>query len=374
MSEACILYGAPCSLYTGKARSYLIKQGICFRELTPAVPHFVNEVVPAVHRWRIPVMELPDQALIQDSTMIIDYFEMQPEIPSMLPVTPRQRIVALLFDLLGAEGLLRPAMHFRWHFKEANDGFLEKNFRTLVPAGTGDTTGLARKAMVDMQQAAASFGAVPEAASVIETVYEELLGLLEGHFSLYPYLLGGKPAIGDFGLIAPFYGHLSRDPYPSDMMKKQAFGTFRWSERMNRPDSDMGEFPDCPAAWLENDEIPDTLKSVLKFIGKEDLLPETAASAACINQWLDENDPAPGTRAKRGVGFGAFEIRGVPIQALAQPYRFFLLKRMQNAYAALDEPGRQAVQSLMDELGLAPLLSISINREIVRNDNLEVWQ
>jgi len=361
-------------LYTGKARAYLIKQGIGFRELTPSAERFTNKVVPAVHRWRLPVVELPDQTYIQDSTIIIEHFEKQPEISPRLPQTPRQQIIALLIDLLGAEGMLRPAMHYRWNFKEENEGFLEQNFRTLVPGSAGDAAAMTREAMDSMRQAAVSFGAVPAAFSVIEKVYEEFLDLLDAHFARHPYLLGGKPSIGDFGLIAPFYGHLARDPYPSAMMKKKAYHGFRWTERMNRADSDMGEFPDCPEAFLERDRIPETLKRALKFIAEADLVAETAAAAECINQWLRENHPPAGTRVKRGVGFGSFEIRGVPVQALAQPYRFFLLKRIQNTYTAMDEPGRQAVESLMRELGLEPLLAITIDRQVVRHDNLEVWQ
>ncbi len=374
MAKTCILYGAPCSLYTGKARAYLIKQGIGFREVTPAAQRFTNEVVPAVHRWRLPVVELPGPAYIQDSTVIIDHFEKQPEMVSRLPETPRQKIIALLIDLLGAEGMLRPAMHYRWNFKEENEGFLEQNFRTLVPANGGDVAAMTREAMNSMRQAAVSFGVVPAAFSVIEKVYEEFLDLLDKHFSRHPYLLGGKPSTGDFGLIAPFFAHLARDPYPSSMMKKRACHVFRWTERMNRADSDMGEFPDYPAAFLDADQIPDTLKAALKFIAEADLVAETAAAAECINQWLGENQPPAGARVKRGVGYGLFEIQGVPVKALAQPYRFFLLKRMQNAYADLDEPGQQAVQSLLAELGMESLLSITIDREVVRSDNLEVWQ
>ncbi|MCF8095856.1 MAG: glutathione S-transferase [Desulfobacteraceae bacterium] len=371
MTETCILYGAPCSLYTGKARSYLIKQGIGYREISPGAQHFVNDVVPAVHRWRIPVIELSGPEYIQDSTMIIEHFEKQPRIPSLLPDTPKQKIISLLIDVLGAEGLLRPAMHYRWNFKDENNDFLKENFRTLVSDGS---TEMAEKAMDSMRQAGKFFGVRPQAVSVIEKIYEEFLELLDKHFSKYPYLLGGRPSIGDFGLIAPFYAHLSRDPYPSSMMKKRAPRVFRWTERMNRADGDMGEFPDCSVSWIENDEIPETLKEVLKFAGKEDLVAETTAAAECINKWLEQNNPAPGEKAERGVGFAEFEIRGVPVQALAQPYRFFLLARMQKAFAGLDEAGRRELQSLMEELELAPLLSVAINREIARHDNLEVWQ
>ncbi|MCP4755266.1 MAG: hypothetical protein GY866_30755 [Proteobacteria bacterium] len=39
MTDICTLYGTPFSLYTGKARAYLIKQGIPFRESAPNTRH-----------------------------------------------------------------------------------------------------------------------------------------------------------------------------------------------------------------------------------------------------------------------------------------------------------------------------------------------
>ena len=372
MAEIYTLYGAPFSLYTGKARSYLIKQGIPYRELIPKTGHFKNEVLPVVHRLMMPTLELPGNTFIQDSTMIIDYFENQPGITSTLPDTPKQKIIALLFDVIGSDGLLRPAMHYRWNFKEDNDEFMAQCFSTMVPAGIDDPLAQAGKGMDRMRGAALAFGVKPELFSVIETAYEELLDLLDAHFLETPYLLGGRPSIGDFGLIAPFYGHLSRDPYPSMMMKKRALRVFRWTERMNRPELDIGEFADYPEAFFADDEIPETLKPVLKHLS-EDLVPETMAAAECINQWLEQSNPEPGTPVERGVGFGDFEFRGVKIQALAQPYRFFLLTRMQQAFAGLDKTGKETVRALFDELGLTPLLSVNINRLVTRHDHLEKW-
>jgi len=372
MTEICTLYGAPFSLYTGKARAYLIKQKIPYRELATITEHFFKDVLPAVHRWRIPTLELPGNVYIQDGTMIIDHFEKQPDIPSALPDTPKQKIVALLFDVIGMEGLLRPAMHYRWNFPEHNDDFIEQSFSTLSPPGTPDPLAQARKGMDRMRAGCVAFGARPEAFAVIEALYEEVLDLLNTHFSQSPYLLGGKPSIGDFGLIAPFYGHLSRDPYPSSLMKKHAPRVFRWAERMNRTESDMGEFPGQKEAFQENDDIPDTLQAVLKKIA-EDLVPESKAAAECINQWLEANNPEPGAPVERGVGFGEFELRGVKVQALAQPWRFFLLARMQKAFNELEAAPREEIRVLMEKLGLDSLLTLTIHRELERHDNLEVW-
>ena len=67
-----ILWGMPASLYTAKARSYLIKRGVPFVEYGVNHPEFSERVAPAVGRFILPVVECPDGRLIQDGANIID--------------------------------------------------------------------------------------------------------------------------------------------------------------------------------------------------------------------------------------------------------------------------------------------------------------
>jgi len=109
-----ILYGTPGSLYTGKARAYLRKQGIAFEERTAGDPRFRAEVVPVVGRWIIPVLLTPEGRYVQDGADIIDHFEDGSTVPVPARLsTPLHAVVARVFELFGGEGLLRPAMHYR---------------------------------------------------------------------------------------------------------------------------------------------------------------------------------------------------------------------------------------------------------------------
>lgn len=139
MSNKYTLYGAPVSLYTGKARSYLRTQGIPFVEMSPGSDRYLNEIVPAVGRWIIPCMETPDGTIIQDGADIIDHFERGPGQPlrryNAYPTSPLLLAVAHVFELFGGEGLLRPAMHYRWNFDEQNLSFLTSEFALLMPQG-----------------------------------------------------------------------------------------------------------------------------------------------------------------------------------------------------------------------------------------------
>ena len=71
LDPANTLYGAPLSLYTGRARSYLIKAGIPYRETMPITEHYIKRVAPAAGgRQSMATLELPDGGVIRDGVAI----------------------------------------------------------------------------------------------------------------------------------------------------------------------------------------------------------------------------------------------------------------------------------------------------------------
>jgi glutathione S-transferase len=366
------LYGSPLSLFTGKARSYLIKAGISYRETLPNSAHFKNEVLPKMGgRQSIPVIETSEGVVIRDGAAIIDYFEAKSG-HFFSPSTPKQRILALLFDVIGCEGLLRPAMHYRWNFPKQNLAFIQFHFETFVPKGL-DKKETATKRMDQMRGAGRAFGVTPESHELIESQYTRLVAKLDEHFVEQPYLFGGRPSIGDFGMIAPLYGHLGRDPAPLSLMQSKAIRLCRWVERMNRAEPDVGEFENQSEEFLPNDEVPQSLIEVLKHMAL-DFVPETKAACLFINQWLSDNQSQkPGAVAERGVGTTEFETEGLKIAALAQPYRFYLLARMQSEYDALGGTEKSDVDALLLACGMKDVLDCRLSRDVGRHDNREVW-
>jgi glutathione S-transferase len=364
------LYASPVSLYSGKARSYLIKAGIPYREISPGNAHYREKVLPKAGGPSIPAIELADGTVVRDGTRIIDHFEACES--RFAPQSACQAVVSLLFDVIGSEGLLRPAMHYRWNFPDANEAFIKRHFEMLAPEGL-DASQMAEAGMQRMRMASVAFGAAPENLAGIESLYESFLERLDAHFVTSGYLLGGKPSIGDFGLIAPLYAHLGRDPYSVALMQKKAIHVFRWVERMNRPELDIGELKNAVGDYRADDEIPETLVSVLQHIAT-DFVPETLAAAETINRWLGANSPAAGTPIPRAVSeMAEFEAAGLKVKAIAQPYRFFLLKRVQEAVTALDDRARERVDDLLARCNMADVLAARLDREIGWADNREVW-
>ena len=380
MTDLPILYGMPGSLYTGKVRSYFRKQRIDYVERAVGMPEFRETVVPAIGRWIIPVVKLPGGHLVQDGSAIIDHFEgLGPTRCPALPPAGVQRVVALLFELFGGEGLLRPAMHYRWNFDDDNEAFRARDFAGALlplasPAEQAEQIALSSKRM---RRAAQIFGVNPDSAPAIEASYLDFLARFDAHLAHSPYLLGGRPTIGDYGLIAALYAHLARDPHPAALMKACGWRVWRWTERMNAPDHDAGEYGDFSEALFADDSIPDSLAHLLAYVA-EDYLPEIIAMTAFTNDWLAANPVTTGALATvkpnvRVLGETSFDWRGQRLTVGVFPYRLYLLQRILDAADALDAGARARLDALFARTGLTPLLACRPARRVERDNNLEVW-
>ena len=374
MSKTHRLYAVTHSLYSGRARSYLIKHQIPFQELSTGHESFKAEVLPKGKLPTIPTLVTPEGEVIRDGAAIIEYFEVANG-RSSRPTGPKQRIISALFDVIGTDGLLRPAMHYRWNFPEDNLAFVRYHFlhsQRDTPQRSEKTEAMMNR----MRHAAMIFGVTEQTQAVVESLYLDYLDVLNTHFEQYPYLLGWRPSIGDFGLIAPMYAHLGRDPYPAKLMQQRAVSVHRWVERMNRYDQDVPEFFNAGNDFVEDDEVPESLMAVLRVLA-EDFVPETLAAADAINAWLAQNKPEAGApavgRLAQAPGTAAFDLRGETIEALAQPHRFYLLQRVQDDYASLSATERVDVDTVLVESGMAAILKALLSRRIERAENLEVW-
>ena len=215
-------------------------------------------------------------------------------------------------------------------------------------------------------------GVPEERYALVESLYFDLLKKLDAHFTRYPYLLGGRPGVADFGLIAPMYAHLGRDIKPLSIMHEHGIWVLRWVERMNRPEPDVGEYENPLEDYFADDEIPDTLIDVLKQFAI-DFVPETLAARDAINELLVSENPAAGSVAQRFFGFADFEVKGEALRAEAQPFRFYLLKRVQDEYEQLNESDQSDVTELLERCDMLPVMKSKLTRDIGRENNLEVW-
>lgn len=374
------LYGAPHSAYTGKARSYLIKQGIAFEERAFGHQRFMGEILPAIQRFFIPVMEAADGAYIQDSSDIVDYFaERDLETIPSRPEGAVARAVSHLFELFGGEGMLRAGMYYRWFFDDVNMNFIEDQFGLFMAptVAAEQRLDVIRGQTGAMRKAANFLGVNEDTGAAIERSYLEFLDAYNSHLLAHPYIAGGLPSLGDYGMMVMFYAHLARDPYPSAVMKDRARAVLRWTERMNQIGVCAPEYPDYPQAAMADDDVPETLKAMMRLVAR-DYLPELEASIALHNQWLGENEVAEGDvvggeKQRRHVGYVEFDLLGTEVSCGARTYPLYLLQRLQDWVDSLAGAEREAVMALFDDTCCRPFIDLRCDRRVERSDNKEVW-
>lgn len=182
------LYGVPHSLYTGIARCYLRTQGIAYTEIPTTDADFHTRILPIIQRSIIPVLETPQGDIVQDSLDIIDHFEQQGVRYSAYPGGLLQRVLSVIIAYYGTQAMLPHAMHYRWSYREAQEGFLHDQFA----AGAGDA--MADKIMARMNAYLPQLGVDAHTAPEIEASYLQLLDTLNAHFAEHPYLFGGRPS------------------------------------------------------------------------------------------------------------------------------------------------------------------------------------
>lgn len=371
--ETVNLFGLPQSLFTGRVRSYFIKACIPYRQKRLNTLHFHKQVKPkASGRVSMPTIEFADGTVICDSTSIIDHFEGKTGNP-FSPPTPRQNVISLLVDAVGVEGFLRPAMHYRWNFYDEYKALNDHQFSLVVKPGDGADARLQMLIKTVRSLPLVMAGLSENNTELIEKVYKNQLCALNNHFSRNGYLLGGRPCLGDFGLMTALYAHLGRDPKPLELMLKTAPFVFRWVERMNTAEPGLLDFENEEETWIPNDQIPDSLINFLSAMA-EDFVPESQAAAKTLNLWLSNRpDLKSGTPCARGLGLSKFELRGEQISAAAQVYRFFMLKRFQDAYDALGGSDLAAVDDILEKSGFAEIVTVRLLRDVGLVENQEVW-
>jgi glutathione S-transferase len=372
------LWSTPHSLYSGKARCYLIKKALPFRERFPSDPHFASAVVPVVGAVVIPVVETSGGEILQDTTDIIDALEARHPEPAMEPATPVLRTVSMLLDAFGSNALLPLAMHYRWSYRAEQEDFLRAEFGRAAYAGADrDAQRQAGSRIMDFFNSfLPGLGVLPEAIPAMEAAWRELLDALDRHFKAHPYLLGARPSIGDCGLMAPLFAHLGRDPVPASLMKRVAPNVFRWTERMNTPGFADGEFADRAVAFPDDDTVPETLEPVLRLIFA-DWGPALAADTACFNAWVETRpEAAAGSlvsargqkRVHPSVGPVSYPWRGVTIRRQSAPHGLWHFARATAQARSLDGEARRRLFDLIERTGGAATMALALARPMKREN------
>ncbi len=380
-----VLYAMQASLYSAKVRSWLTYNNVDFVEKSTGKKEYLEGVVPKLGRWIIPALVTPSGTLLQDGTDILDYLDSNvANKGSIFPECPTLRTIAHSFEIFGSEGLLRPAMHYRWDFDEHNLEFLRLSFRDLFPTSLSDDEAsmmFEQSAAKRMRKVATAFGITPDTIAYIEKSYTEFLSLLNSHLSRYPYILGGRPTIADYALIGPMFAHLGRDPYPLAMMQKLAPSVYQWVERMNASHiNDNPIYERLGDKLFEAANIPASLLALLKYIANE-YLPEISSHVVHANKWLEQNinkQSAQGDNnnlnAQNSLGMAEFTLQNQGMKSIVLLYRFYLLQRLTDHYNTMSNEHKTLTNSIFGNASLSDLLHLSVKRRVIRKNYKEQWE
>jgi glutathione S-transferase len=360
MSQQYTLFGAPMSLYTGKARAYFIFKGLPYTEVFSSLKVYKNVIIPKTGVRFVPVVKTPEDEYLQDTAQIIDTIELRHSQRPVIPSTPKQKLVSYIFETWADEWLVIPAMHYRWN--KANFPFIYQEFGKVVApnmpgfirAFIGKKIGAKFKGFVPL------LGITDKSIPAIEDWYENhVLPLLDKHFSEHDYLLGSKPCLGDFGLMGPLYAHLYRDPEPGALMKKIAPNVAKWVERMNQSQ-------DVEGAFLVDDVIPDTLLELLTRIFKEQW-PVLINTVKELEKWA-ENNPQ-NTEVPRTIGEHEYSIGEISEKRAIGTFHQWKLQRILDCYHQFDEQQKQLVDTFLQSVGGLDSLQLDIKKKLNRVNN-----
>lgn len=359
MTDKHVLYAAEFSLYSGKARSYLRYKRIPFEEVLSSFSVYRNTIVPNTGVRFVPVVKTPDDRYLQDTSHIIDTLETVFPQRSVQPDSPCQRLASLLLELYGDEWLLIPAMHYRWNHD--NFPFIFDEFgRTLFPHWPGFVRRIMGKRVgARFRGFLPALGITDASRNAIEDWFEkDFLPVLNRHFADHDFLFGGRPSIGDFGLIGPLYAHLYRDPYPGTLMRRDAPAVAAWVERMNQPPDHVGE-------WRADDEIAESLTPIFKRMFAEHW-PVLTSTAIRLAQWAQDNE---GPAIPRRIGEHQFSINGVTETRAVLPYSLWKMQRPLDYYHSLSGEARRQADTFLQRVGGLEELQYRLPARVTRVHN-----
>ena len=200
-------------------------------------------------------------------------------------------------------------------------------------------------------------GITEKSIPAIEDWYENhVLKCLDEHFAKHDYLLGGKPCIGDFGLMGPLYAHLYRDPQPGQIMKRLAPNVAQWVERMNTAKASEGEY-------LANDEIPESLIPILSRMFSEQW-PVLADTVKVVQSWAQRHPDEK--ELPRVVGKHLYTIGDVSEMRGVGSFPQWKVQRVLACYNGFKDVDKAKVDELLITVGGTQYMQLAVLKPIKR--------
>ena len=346
------VHGLDLSYFTGKLEANLRNKGIRY-ELVEMDTRSFKSLGQRAGVNQMPHLELPGGQLLTDTTHILRWLDQQYPDHPIRPTDPAMCWLADLLEDFGDEWLWRPALYYRWAFREDARLMSDRLARGMlrdIPAPTA-----LRRAFIRLRQQRVYLrqdGVTTQNASAIEGLYHATLDALEAALADRPFLLGDQPSQADLGFFGPFFRHFSSDPTPSRILRARAPAVMHWVARMWHPNAKLGAQQITPPP--QEPRLPSGLGPLLRLVCDE-YLPYLASNEA---QW------------RAGQGTHSWLTQGASFKAPVSPYRVWCWQTLRGAFQELSASDRNRILSWFMEIGgtnlqrrLQTLLEIPVPRE-----------
>ncbi len=327
------VFGIELSPYSVKVRSYFRYKRIPHEWIVRQMGN-MQEFQRYAKLPLIPLVITPEAVGLQDSTPILEEMERRFPEPSIEPRDPVLAFLSALIEEYADEWGNKPMFHFRWWYAPDQKSAAWRIAQANLPGAPDEAVQKLASSLEQRMVPRLSFvGSSAETKDQIESSFRRQLALLEPHFASRPYLFGGRPCLGDFGLFAQLY-ECSIDPTAGAELQAKAPRVGAWIERMLDPKL-QGEFE----AWSA---LAPTLEPLLAQEVAGLFLPWTTANANAL-----------------AAGEAEFEValEGRPFRQQTQKYHARSLGALQQRYARAS--GQPALDTVLGRTHCLPWLRAS---------------
>tara|TARA_B100000686_G_scaffold28496_1_gene28581 strand:+ start:5860 stop:6885 length:1026 start_codon:yes stop_codon:yes gene_type:complete len=281
------ILGAPGSPYSRKLRSVLRYRRIPFTWANRNSKEDFN--TPPVPVNLLPVIVLPgengnyDEAKV-DSTPIIRFLESKHLGRSVIPTDPIMAFIDYLIEDYADEWLTKAMFHFRWaHQKNVDFAGSVLPRWTMNHLSDEEIKPLSKHISERQIDRLRYVGSNETTGDFIEESYKKFIELLSEHLIGRRFLLGDRPGSSDFGIFGQLTQLAQTDPTCRDLTLEVAPRVFAWCDNVEDLSGLKAEEED----WMKKEDIPDSLTSILKEVGRT-YAPFLIANAEAVSEGKKE--------------------------------------------------------------------------------------
>ena len=340
--DAIQIMGIPASPYTRKMVAVMRYRHIPYALISRKTAQELK-LVPATPSF-LPTVYLPDDAgtlqPLTDTTPLIRMFEKSHPERSAVPSDPVLALIDRIIEDYADEWVTKPMFHYRWVYEadiQQSTNLLPLWFDRVRP--DVEVRAMGEQFAERQIDRLGVVGSNAQTGPLIEASYKRLLVALDEHLAKYPFLLGQRPASGDFGL----YGQLTQlamfDPTPMQLTLATAPRVHAWTAVVD----DLSGLDPQPQDWIDPGSIPDTLMAILREIGRT-YVPVMLANAKAVADGADTVEAV---------------VDGVPWRQVPFRYQAKCLRWLQEAHDALDATDQTRVRAILADTGCDALFQPS---------------